>query len=81
MSEVPIAVLARVPKLTFSFFIVFLKFKRKVKKSAKRMRKSMIKHGMSRGDAARLTEIYEESVSIRKLIQSTGADLPFSFFT
>ena len=81
MSEFPFAVLARVPKLTLSFFITFLRFKRKVKKSAKRLRKSMIKHGMSKEDAAKLTAMYEESVSIRKLIQSTGADLPFSFFS
>jgi len=81
MSEFPFAVLARVPKLTLSFFITFLRFKRRVKKSAKRLRKSMIKHGMNKEDAAKLTEMYEESVSIRKIIQSTGADLPFSFFT
>ena len=31
-------------------------------------------------DAAKLTEIYEESVSVRKLIQGAGANLPFSLF-
>ena len=80
MSEFPIGVLAKVPKLTLSFFITFLRFKRKVKKSAKRMRKSMVKHGMSKEDAAKLTEMYEESVSVRKLIQGAGANLPFSLF-
>ncbi len=78
MSEIPFGILARVPRLLFSLFFTFLRFKRRVKKSAKRLRKSMIKGGISKKDAIRLTARYEESISIRKILQNAGVDLPFS---
>ncbi len=79
MSDVPFGVLARIPKLLFKLFFTFLRFKRRVKKSAKRLRKAMIKGGISKKDAAILTARYEESVSIRKMMRNAGVNLPFSF--
>lgn len=72
-------VFSRLPVLGIRFLFTFMRFKRRVKKSAKRLRKSMIKGGMSKKDAAILTARYEESVSLRKIMKNAGVDLPFSF--
>lgn len=73
MSELPLAALARIPGLVIKLGFSALRFKRKAIKSARKMRKGMIKGGMDRKMAKQLTLAYEESFSIRRLIsQATG---------
>ena len=80
MSEIPFGMIARVPKLLVKLLFTFLRFKRRVRMSAKKMKKSLVKGGMNRRQAADLAARYEESVSIRKLIKANvGASSPFSF--
>ncbi len=74
MSDFPFGVVARVPGLVIRLGFSALKFKRKVKVSAKKMRKGLIKGGMSRERATELANKYEEGLSIRKLIKSNMGD-------
>jgi hypothetical protein len=69
MSEFPLAILARVPRLVLSLLFSALRFKRKIKKSAKILRKSMVKGGMEKKLAKQLASQYEESLSIRKFMK------------
>jgi len=81
MSDIPFAALARVPGLVIRMLFTAMKFKRKVKKAARKLRKGMIKGGMDRKLATILASKYEESVSIRKLIgQVTGDNSGLSSF-
>ena len=80
MSEFPLAALARVPRLVLSILFSALRFKRRIKKSAKVLRKSMVKGGMEKKLAKELASQYEESLSVRKLMQKAlgGASIfPF----
>ena len=80
MTEIPFGMIARVPKLLVKLLFTFLRFKRRVRMSAKKMKKSLVKGGMNRSQAADLAARYEESVSIRKLIKANaGGSSPFSF--
>jgi hypothetical protein len=79
MSDVPVAALARVPGLIIRLLFSAMKFKRRAKRAARKMRKGMIKGGMDRKLAKMLASRYEEQVSIRKLIgQATGEEFGFS---
>ncbi len=80
MSDIPLGALAKVPRLILSLFFTYLRFKRKMKKGTKRLRKSLIKGGMDKKMANELASRYEESLSIRKLLKSgilKGASIPF----
>ncbi len=66
--------LARTPGLIIRLVFSALKFKRGVKKSAKKLRNSMIKGGMSRDRANELAYRYEKGLSIRRLIKSDMGD-------
>jgi hypothetical protein len=83
MSDIPLAALARIPGLLIRLIYSALKFKRGAIRSARKVRKGMIKGGMSREMAKALTEKYEETFSIRRLMAgATGGDglssiLPF----
>ncbi len=80
MTEFPLGILARIPRLVISLSFSYLKLKRRVRKSAKMMRKGLIKGGMSRSQAKQLTMRYEESVSIRKFVKGSvlrGKNIPF----
>jgi hypothetical protein len=68
MSELPLAAMARIPGLLIRLVFSALKFKRRAIKSARKVRKGMIKGGMSREMAKALTEKYEETFSIRRLM-------------
>ena len=70
MSELPLGAIARVPGLAIRLGFSSLKFKRSVKKSARRMRRGLIKGGMSKERANELVDKYEESLSIRRLINA-----------
>lgn len=70
MSELPLGAIARVPGLAIRLGFSALKFKRSVKKSARRMRRGLIKGGMSKERANELVCKYEESLSIRRLINA-----------
>ncbi len=74
MSDFPFAIVARVPGLIIRLGFSALKFKRKAKKSARKMRKVLIKGGMSRARATELVNKYEEGLSVRKLIKSNMGD-------
>jgi hypothetical protein len=79
LSEVPVAAIAKVPGLVIRLLFSAMKFKRRAKRAARKMRKGMIKGGMDRKLATMLASRYEEQVSIRKLIgQATGEDFGFS---
>ena len=81
MSDLPLAAIARVPGLLIRLVFSALKFKRRAKKSAGKLRKGMIKGGMDRRMAKELAKKYEESFSIRRLIgQATGGDSDLSSF-
>jgi len=81
MSELPLAALARVPGLLIRLLFSALRFKRRAKKAARRLKKGMIKGGMDRKLAERLASMYEESVSIRRLIgQVSGEEGGLSSF-
>ena len=80
MTELPLGILARIPRLVISLSFSYLKLKRSVRKSARKMRKGLIKGGMSRSQAKQLTMRYEESVSIRKFVKGSvlkGKNIPF----
>ncbi|MFO7619059.1 MAG: hypothetical protein R6W91_05330 [Thermoplasmata archaeon] len=68
---IPLSALARVPWLVIRLVFSALRFKRKAIKSARKVRKGLIKGGMNRAKATELTAKYEEMFSIRKLL--TGA--------
>jgi hypothetical protein len=79
MSDMPVAALARVPGLLIGLVFSALKFKRRAKKAARKLKKGMIKGGMNRKLAGQLASQFEESVSIRRLMsQATGGDADFS---
>ena len=81
MSDIPLAALARVPGLLIRLVFSALKFKRKAIKSARKVRKGMIRAGMNRDMAKSLTDDYEEMFSIRRLIdRATGGDGISSLF-
>jgi len=81
MSDIPVAAIARVPGLLIRLVFSALKFKRRAKKSARKLQKGMVKGGMDRKMAKQLAMKYEESFSIRNLIsQATGEDEGFSSF-
>ncbi len=81
MSDIPLAALARVPGLLIRLVFSALKFKRMAKKSARKVRRGMIKAGMSREKAKTLADKYEETFSIRRLIAgATGGDGISSLF-
>ena len=81
MSRIPFGILARVPGLLIRLAFSALKFKRKVKKSARKMKKGLVKGGMSRERAKELVCKYEEDLSIRKFIKANmgGSGLPSIF--
>lgn len=75
MSEgIPFAAIARTPGLIIRLGFSALRFKRRVKKSARKMKKGLIKGGMSRERAKELVCKYEENLSIRKFIRSNMGD-------
>ncbi len=74
MSELPLAALARVPGLTIRLVFSALRFKRRAKKAARKLRKGMIRGGMDRKLAEKLASQFEESFSIRKLISRATGD-------
>ena len=74
MSKIPFGILARTPGVIIRLGFSALRFKRKVKKSAKKMRKGLIKGGMSRDRAKELVCKYEEDLSIRRLIKANMGD-------
>ena len=72
--SIPFAVITRAPGLIIRLGFSALKFKRSVKKSARKMKKGLIKGGMSRDRANELVCKYEEDLSIRRLIKSNMGD-------
>jgi hypothetical protein len=75
MSELPLATLASLPVPVIRLVFSALKFKRKGIKSARKIRKGMIKGGMSREMADELSRKYEEIFSIRRLMAgATGGE-------
>jgi hypothetical protein len=75
MSELPLAALARIPGLLIRLGFSALRFKRRAIKSARKMRKGMVKAGMDRKMARELSLAYEEAFSVRRLIsQAAGGD-------
>lgn len=79
MSDIPLKALARVPGLIIRLFFTYLRFKRKVRKSTRKLRKGLRKGGMSKERANQLASKYEEGLSIRKFFRDNigGSDLPF----
>lgn len=82
LSEIPVAAIAMIPGLVIRLLFSAMKFKRRAKRAARKMRKGMIKGGMDRKMATLLASKYEENISIRKIIgKATGDDfssfLPF----
>ena len=71
---IPFAVITRAPGLIIRLGFSALKFKRRVKKSARKMKRGLIKGGMSRERAKELVCKYEEGLSIRRLIKSNMGD-------
>ena len=74
MSDFPLGAIARVPGLAIRLGFSALKFKRSAKKSVKKMRRGLIKGGMSKERANELVSKYEESLSIRRLINANMGD-------
>ncbi len=77
----PFGTLARVPGLVIRLGFSFLKFKRRVKKNTRKLKRGLVKNGMSRERAKELANKYEEDLSIRKFMKNAMGDsgLP-SFF-
>ena len=81
MSDIPLGAIARVPGLVIRLVFTAMRFKSRAKKSARKLRRAMIKGGMSREMATRLAARYEESFSIRELIgKATGEEFHLSSF-
>jgi len=74
MSDIPFAAIARTPGLIIKLGFSVLKFKRMVRKSARKMRKGLIRGGMSKDRAKELVSKYEGDLSIRKFIKSNMGD-------
>ncbi|MCK5038496.1 MAG: hypothetical protein KAS16_05305 [Thermoplasmata archaeon] len=75
------SVLPRLPGLLIKFLWAYMRFKRKMKRSARAMKKGMIKNGMDRKLAKKLAEAYEIDFSLRKLMKGQGINIPgFSNF-
>ena len=70
------SILPRLPGLVIRFLWVYMRFKRKMKRSARAMRRGMIKNGMDRKLAKQLAESYEIDFSIRKLMKDQGIGIP-----
>ena len=75
------SILPKLPRLLIKFLWAYMRFKRKMKRSARAMKRGMIKNGMPRDLAKKLAESYEIDFSIRKLMKDQGISIPgFSNF-
>lgn len=72
--------MSRAPGLIIRLGLTFLRFKRKAKKDARILRKSLVKNGMDKDMAKELADAYAMQISIRKLFKGQGAEFPFNFF-
>ena len=66
----------KIPGLAIKLLWTYMRFKRKMKRSARAMKKGMIKNGMDRKLAKKLAESYEIDFSIRKLMKNQGISIP-----
>jgi hypothetical protein len=82
MSEFPFHAIARIPGLAIRLLFSVLRLKRKIKKSARRLRKAMVRGGMDRRMAKDLADRYEAGLSFRALVRTlmnkAGSSFPFS---
>ena len=72
--------MSRVPGLVVRLGFSFMRFKRKVRKDTKILRRSMIKNGMDKKMASELAEAYATNLSIREFMKGQGMDIPFFNF-
>ena len=72
--------MSRVPGLAIRLGFSFMRFKRKVKKDTRILRKSMIKNGMDKKMASELAEAYAMNLSIREFMKDQGMNIPFFNF-
>ena len=72
-------VASRAPVLVLRLGLTAMKFKRRTRKSANALRKSLIKGGTGTKEARELAEAYEMTFSIREIMKSQGVP-GFSFF-
>ena len=66
----------KLPRLIIKFLWTYMRFKKKMKRSSKALKKGMIKNGMDRKLARKLAESYEIDFSIRKLMKDQGISIP-----
>ena len=71
-----IGILPSLPRLIIKLLWTYMRFKRKMKGSARAFKRGMIRNGMDRKLAKKLAESYEIDFSIRKLMKDQGVSIP-----
>lgn len=71
---IPLVVLARAPGLVIRLGFSVLRLKRGIRVSARKLRKGLVKGGMSREMARKLACKYEEDLSFRKLMRMARSE-------
>ena len=65
----PVIVMAAVPLLAVQFSVEFLRFQSRRKRGVRAFRKTLVRNGMPREQAARLAQSFHEASSLRKILR------------
>jgi hypothetical protein len=65
----PVVLMAAVPLFSMQLGVEFLRFQVRRKRGVRSFRRTLLRSGMSKDQAARLTQSYHEAGSIRKILR------------
>lgn len=65
----PVVVMAAVPLLAMQIGVGFVRFQARRKRGVRRFRRELIRAGLPREQAARLTQAYHDAGSVRQLLR------------
>ena len=67
--SLPVMLMATVPLLAVQFSVEFLRFQSRRKRGVRAFRKTLVRNGMPREQAARLAQSFHEAGSFRKILR------------
>ena len=65
----PVIVMSTIPVLAVQFSVEFLRFQSRRKRGVRAFRKTLVRNGMPREQAARLAQSFHEAGSFRKILR------------
>lgn len=74
----PVVVMAAVPLVAVQLGFEFLRFQSRRKRGVRSFRRTLVRGGMSKEQAARLAQTYHEAGSLRELVRSALRNRPRS---